>query len=181
MGQFKGFLGQSGELRGKDSAFALFFGDINLKKNVLNHLQLGGTFVNSIQQTGGIHRLNQVDSAHHLLDLVGLQMADKMQPCTGVGVVIQMGRHFLHPVLTADLDSAGNGGANGIGSLHLGGGHQSNFGGVAPCPQSSCRNTGIHRCNIIFQVHPNTTFPSYRSVAATMISSPARRILRPAL
>lgn len=150
MGQFHSLLGQKGKLFRGNSPFVLFPGDIDFQQDVLDQFQLTGSFVDGFQQAHGVHRLDQVHPAHHLLDFVGLQMADKVQPCAGIGVVIQMGSHLLHPVFSADLYSGGNGGADGVGSLNLGGGDKGDLRRVPVRPQGGRGNALLDRRDVFF-------------------------------
>ena len=79
---------------------------------------------------GRAHRLDELHPAHHLFDLVGLEVADKVELRAVVGVVLQVGGHLLHPVLAADGHAGGDSLPDGLRALHLGGGHQGDLGGL---------------------------------------------------
>ena len=60
----------------------------------------------------------------------GLQVPDEVDLSPLIGVVLQVGHQLLHAVLAADGDARPDGVANGVGSLHFGGGHQGDVLGV---------------------------------------------------
>ena len=81
----------------------------------MNDVQLVRLGVDGLEQVRGVHRLNEIHLAHHLLDLVGLKMADKMDlPGPLIGVGRQMGGELLDPVFPAHGNSRGNGLADGF-------------------------------------------------------------------
>ena len=116
--------GQGGQLLRGNAALGRFPADVDLQQDVLYQLQLGGLGLDGLQQVLGAHRLNELHPAHYLPHLVGLKVADEVEGRAGVGVVVQVGGHLLHPVFTADGDAGGNGLPDGVGGLHLGGRHQ---------------------------------------------------------
>ena len=63
-------------------------------------------------------------------------MADEVDFRPGVGVVRQMGGELL-PVLAAHGDARGDGGANGVAGLHLGGGAEGDLAGSRPASRAA--------------------------------------------
>jgi len=80
--------------------------------------------VHRLQQARGVHRLDEVHPAHHILYLVGLEVTDEMDPGPVVGVIVQVPGELLHPVLPADRHPGGDGRPDGVRCLDLGGCHQ---------------------------------------------------------
>ena len=60
--------------------------------------------------------------SHHLLYLVGLKVADEVDLSPSIGVRPQVGSQFLYPVFSAQPDTRGNCGADGLVRLYLGSG-----------------------------------------------------------
>ncbi len=104
-------------------------------------------------------------------------MADEVQRHAVVGVLGELLRHLLHAVLAERVDARSDGLAAGRGVVHLTRADERDL--LRP-------PTGGERCGgDVFPHHlnvfPNThaysiTFPSYRSFAETMASSPARSV-----
>ena len=68
--------------------------------------------------------------AHHLLDLVALQVADEVQRRALIGVFRELLRHLLDPVFPQGVNTGGNGCPAGGGVIHLAGAHQGDLSGV---------------------------------------------------
>lgn len=75
MGQGLSQLSQGTELDRVHPALALLHADIYLQQDVLNQAQLVRLGLHSLEQVLRPHRLDQVHPSHHLLDLVGLEVA----------------------------------------------------------------------------------------------------------
>ena len=86
--------------------------------------------------------LDKIHLSHHLIDLVGLQMADKMDRGAPVGILCLLLRELLHPVFTAAVNPCGNGLPDGLGIIHLGGGAEEDPFGI-PSGSQSCL---LHFC-----------------------------------
>ena len=65
--------------------------------------------------------------AHHLADLVGLQVADEVHRRAVVGVLGELGGQLLHPVFAAAVHTGGNGLTHGVGVVHFCGGAEQDF------------------------------------------------------
>src|SRR5699024_1936063 len=116
--------------------------------------------------------------AHHLADLVALEVADEVQRRPLVGPLGQLLRHLLDPVLPQGVDAGGNGRPAGRRVIHLAGPHQEDLPRVPARPlrrrgHAAPDGADIFRDLIAF--HHSITFPSYRSSAAVMTWSPSRR------
>ena len=82
-------------------------------------------------------------------------MADEVEGRPVIGVVRQVGGHLLHPVLAADGDACGDGLADGVRGLHLGGGHQGDLGRVAAGLPGGGGNVCVDFGNILCKGHVN--------------------------
>ena len=135
MGQGPGHLRRSVDLiRGK-AAFGGLAADVHLQQDILAELQSSGGLFDLLQKLRAAHRLDQIGLAHHLADLVALQMADKVQGTAGVGVFRQLGGHLLDPVFAQGVNTGGNGLLAGGGVVHFAGAHQDDVGaGAAGLP-----------------------------------------------
>ncbi len=80
--------------------------------------------VDGPEQVLRVHRLDELHLAHHLVHLVGLKVADKVDPGPLIGPGRQVGGQLLDPVLPAHRDAGGNGRPDGVVRLYLGGGAQ---------------------------------------------------------
>ena len=60
------------------TGLAFLISDIDFQKDILNEPLSGGLSVHGFQKPQRVHRVDQADTPHHLLDLVGLQMPDEM-------------------------------------------------------------------------------------------------------
>ncbi len=166
-------------------------GDIHLQKDVLHQAQLVRLGGYRPKQPLRVHRVDEGDPAHHLLHLVGLEVADEVDLRPGVGAGLQMGGELLHPVFPAQADAAGNGGADGLVGLNLGGGAQGDFSRVPARRPGGGGNSLLNGFDVLGQVHddsfslyllygqPSSSRPSCRPVPWVMTESPARRIFRP--
>ena len=103
--------------------------------------------------------------AHHLLDLVALQMADEVQRRAVIGVLAELLDHLLDPVLPQHVDAGGDGLPAGSGVVHLAGAHQGDLFGV---PAGLLRS-GLNICpdlgNVFCNGHTRSNFPSYLIVS----------------
>ena len=74
-----------------------------------------------------------------------------------------MGGELLHPVFAAHGDARGDGGADGVAGLHLGGGAEGDLAGVPARLPGGSLNAGANGLNVVLQclVHTQsvTTFP----------------------
>ena len=68
--------------------------------------------------------MDQGRPAHHLTDLVALEMADEVEGRAVVGAFRQLGRHLLDPVFPQSVNAGGDGRLAGGGIVHLAGPHQ---------------------------------------------------------
>ena len=97
--------------------------------------------------------MDEFHLSHHLLDLVGLEVADKVDPGPLIGPGLQVGGQLLNPVFPAHLDPGGNSRPDGVVRLYLGGGAQ---GDLTRRPAGVSRRLGDfcpHRLNILCQLH----------------------------
>ena len=90
-------------------------------------------------------RLNQRNLADQVLDLVGLQRADKLKVCAIVGVLFILLLQLLHTVFTAHADACFDGYLHALGVIHFGRSHQRNFTGIAPCLHGGIVDARDHR------------------------------------
>ena len=67
----------------------------------------------------------------------------------GVGVGLQMCGKLLHPVFPAQADAGGDGGADGLIGLNLGGGAQGDLTGIAPCGAGGSGDFFLHGFDIL--------------------------------
>ena len=112
------------QLLRREAGLCLLAADVDLQQHVLHQLHSGGHLFDLVQQFFRAHRLNQRRLAHHLLHLVALQVADKVQRRTVVSVLLQLFRHLLHPVLAQRVDAGGDGLLTGGSVVHFAGAHQ---------------------------------------------------------
>ena len=98
-------------------------------------------------------RLDEVHPPHHEPDLVGLEVADEVDPGPVVGVVVQMGGELLDPVLPADGDPGGDGRPDGLRGLDLGGGLQSDVRRVPAGLPGRLGDALPHHADSLFQCH----------------------------
>ena len=147
MGQGLGVAGGLGDFGGGKAALGLFAADIHLQKDVLDDAQLFGGFLDLIQQGQRAHGLDQRRLAHHLLDLVALEMADEVQRCAVVGIFRELPGHLLNAVFAQGINAGGDGLPAGGGVVHFAGAHQGDvrtgaagFGGGGFDSQADGRN-----------------------------------------
>ena len=113
---------------------ALLPGDVDLQQDVLHQAQLARLAVDGLEAAAGSPPSGSAPPSHHLLDLVGLEVADEMDLGPGIGAGGQVSGELLDPVLAAHRDPRGDGLTNGIVRLHLGGGAQGDLPGSRPPP-----------------------------------------------
>ena len=80
-------------------------------------------------------------------------MTDEVELGSGVGSCGQMGCHLLYPVFAADGDSRGNGGADGVVGLHLGGRAEGYFLRIPPGGKGRGGDPILYLFNSVFQFH----------------------------
>ncbi len=88
--------------------------------------------------------MDQRHPAHHVLHLVGLEVADKVDLGPLIGAFLQVGGELLHPVLPAYGDARPDGGPDCLLPLGLGGGQQGDLGGVPPGGPGGLVQLGAH-------------------------------------
>ena len=71
--------------------------------------------------------MDQRGQADHLLDLVFLQMADKVQRRALIGTLRLLFQHLLHAVFPADIHAGGDRLAYALSVVHFAGRHQCDF------------------------------------------------------
>ena len=118
---------------GRKTAFGSFSADIYLQKNILTNTAFLGFLGDSLAEMNRADRLNQRNLADQVLDLVGLQRADKLKVCSIVGVLFILLLQFLYAVFAAHTDSRFDSRLHALGVIHFGRSHQCNFTGIAPC------------------------------------------------
>ena len=124
-------LQQGEQAVGLHAALARFLTDVDLHKDVLHQPQTGGSGVDLVQQPRAVHALDQGGAAHDLVDLVGLQMADKMPRLAVVGTGIGFLDQFLHMVLAKEVDRQLGAAAHLLDRAGLAGGAELYLCGVA--------------------------------------------------
>ena len=102
--------------------------------------------------------MDQGHPPHHLPDLVGLEVADEVDVRPGVGVGLQVGGELLHPVLPAQADSGGNGGADSAVRLYLGSGAQGNLSRVPTRRPGGGGDFFLHCFDVLGQIHNISSF-----------------------
>ena len=89
-----------GDLFRCEACFRFFFGDVQFEQHVLDDALLGCFLLDGLQQTHGVHRLNQVRTqSDEVPHFVGLQVSDEM-PVYIVGQQRLFALQFLHPAFT---------------------------------------------------------------------------------
>ena len=123
-------MGQGQDVAALGAALAGLVADVHLQQDVLGDVQFGRLLFHGVHEMLGVDGLDHVHFAHDELHFVGLQVPDEVDLSPLIGVVLQVGHQLLHAVLAADGDARPDGVANGVGSLHFGGGHQGDVLGV---------------------------------------------------
>ena len=118
-------------------------------------------------------------------------MADKVQRRAVVGVLRQLGRHLLHPVLAQGVDARPDSLLTGRRVVHLAGAHQRDVRAGAPRLPGRLVDLAADRRNIFRNRHEKLllacisvrmyvryrmTLPSYSVPAEAMTSSPVRSV-----
>ena len=83
-----------------------------------------------------------------------------MEGGAGVGVVSQLRRHLLDPVLPQGVDAGSDGGAAGGGVIHLAGAHQEDLAGVPARLHGGRGHFGPDGGDVFRNTHRNTSFLS---------------------
>ena len=104
---------------GVDAALGGLTADVHLQQDILHDVLHGGALFDHGQQLRRVHRLDEIDLADDLPHLVGLQVADEVQRCAGVGALGELFGHLLHAVFAAGVDPGGDGLAHARGVVHL--------------------------------------------------------------
>ena len=112
--------------------FAFLCTDVDLEENVLHNAHFFRLLFDALQQFRPVNRLDEIDHADEILDLIGLQMADEMQGLSRVRAQRALGLNFLHAVFAAAIDACGDCLLDAVGVVHLRRGAEQNFRRVAP-------------------------------------------------
>ena len=158
----------------REAGFAFLAADVDFQQNILHDALLCRFLFDAGQQLQAIHRLNQIHFAHHLPNLIGLQMSDKMDGFSLIGTVGQLCRQLLHTVFAAAVHAGGNRLTHPLGIVHLCCRAEQNLSGVTPCLLSGRVHFRADRSNV-FCNHEPITFPSVISSAVMIISSFGQR------
>ena len=177
MGAGQGGLRRLKHRVGSKTALGLLPADVDLKENGLDDAELFGLPVDILKQLIGADGFDERDLADDLLHLVALEMTDEVQRRAVVGVLRELLRHLLHAVLAERVDARGDGLAAGRGVVHLARADKRDVLGPAPGGERRGGNVFPYLLNVFPNAHVHsTTFPSYRSFAETIASSPARSV-----
>ena len=116
---------------GRNARLALFPADVDLDQNFLGQVCGGSGALHLLQQVLAVHAFNQSSTTHHFVDLVGLQMADKMPRLTAISVGVGLFHQFLHMVFAKQVNGQSGAGNHLFHGASLAGGAQQNICRVA--------------------------------------------------
>jgi len=123
--------GQRGGFFLRKAGLALLRADVDLEEDVLHDAHLFRLLLDALEQLQAVDGLDQIDHAHQIFDLVGLQMADEVQGLSCVGAEGALGLDLLHAVFAAAVDARGHGLFDAVGVVHLRRGAQQDLRRVA--------------------------------------------------
>ena len=110
---------RGGYIPGCKAGFCLLRADVHLQQNVLRETARLGGAAYAVHQLKAVHTVNERHRAHHVPDLVFLQMPDKVQRRAVIGVLGVFLHKLLHAVLPADGKPRHDCLAHARGIVHL--------------------------------------------------------------
>ena len=150
-----------------NAALAFLGADVDLHQDLLGDAQPLGGGLDLIQQPRAVHALDQRSAAHHLVDLVGLQVADEMPRLAVVSSGVGLFHKFLHVVFTKQVNGQIGAVAHFFHCAGLAGGAQQHLAGIAACGLGGGGHVladpgnGLGHCLLLCFVHQRTSVSLY--------------------